>query len=174
MKLSCGTKVVIRPLSHADGPALIRGLERLSPRSKIQRFLHPRKTFTADELAYLTSPSDSHLALGLALVQDDGGEGTEIGVARCVRDPAEADLGEVAVVLADEWHHKGGATLLLSDLARRAWQVGIRRWQAFYLPENEAIRRTLSRLGELEKHARLGFGMEESIYRLKPPEGERP
>ncbi|MGH8047194.1 MAG: GNAT family N-acetyltransferase [Chthoniobacterales bacterium] len=169
--LTGGTHAVTRPITPADGAALTRGLHRLSPRGHAYRFLHYRKRFTEAELDYLTHCDFvDHIALILALLDADGNETDQVGVARCIRTQDDPQLAEVAIVLVDECQRLGGGTALIQHLAQLAWRAGIRRWQAFTLEENAAILKLLDRVGtEISRHA-LGSGTAETIHELHPPD----
>lgn len=162
--------MLARPIRHDDDVALTEGIKRLSPSGQVHRFLQQRQGFTPEELHYLTHcDMKDHIAMMLAVI--DGGE-TEldrVGVARSVRDKDDAELAEVAIVLVDEWQHRGGGTVLLTALAVAAWQSGIRRWQAFSLEGNPGIHKLLAHVGTVVSEKRLGHGIIETCHALHPP-----
>ena len=49
-----GETILIRSLSPDDKRLIVAGLERMSEQSRYRRFLAPKESFTAAELAYLT------------------------------------------------------------------------------------------------------------------------
>lgn len=168
--LSDGTLAVTRPITPEDGPALNRGLKRLSPSGHAYRFLHYRKQFTETELHYLTHCDFvDHIAVILALVDAEGNEIDQIGVARCIRDPENPELAEVAIVLVDEWQRHRGGTALLKRLARMAWAAGIRRWQGFSLAGNVGSEKILATCGRELSRSSLGHGVVVAYYELFPP-----
>ncbi len=165
-----GTSAITRQIRPADGAALTRGLARLSPTGHAYRFLQYRKRFTEPELHYLTHCDFvDHIALILAILDRDGREIDQVGVARCIRTKEDPQLAEVAIVLVDEWQRHGGGDALLRHLARLAWDAGIRRWLAFSLEDNIAAPRLLARRGDLVSERRAGSGAVETIYALHPP-----
>ncbi len=165
-----GTSALVRPIGPADAPFLQRGLQRLSETSNAYRFLHYRGRFSDADLHYLTHCDFvNHLAAILAILDDKGREIDEVGVARCIRSKTEPDLAEVAIVLVDDWHGLGGGRALLHYLAKLAWEVDIRRWQAFSFPENVAIARLLDTVGERSSAHPSGHGTVMSIHALHPP-----
>lgn len=165
--LSCGTTVSARPIRPGDGPSLQCGLKRLSPQGNVYRFLQHRKTFTEQELHYLTHCDNiDHFARILAVVDADGREVDAIGVARFVRDQSDPELAEVAIVLVDEWQGRGGGTILLGALAADAWKAGIRRWHGPIFAENTVSRKLLSKFGRLLE-AR-GREIRDETYELRP------
>src|SRR3954470_1476559 len=94
--LADGSRIVMRPIEPGDRPLLVDGLARLSERSRRQRFLGPRDTFTSGELDYLVDV-DHHDHE--ALVALDLSTGALVGVARYVR--LEARRAELALTVAD-------------------------------------------------------------------------
>src|SRR4051794_1367788 len=120
-RLRDGEPILIRPIRPEDREELAAGMERLSPESRYRRFFTPTSGLSPTELSYLTEV-DHHDHEALVAVEP----GTEhgIGVARFVRSPADDELAEVAVAVADSWHNRGVATALLARLAERAREEG--------------------------------------------------
>lgn len=171
-RLPDGTPVITRTITPGDGPSLAQGLQRLSPQGNAYRFLHYRKRFTEEELHYLTHCDFvDHIALVLAATDEKGNETDRVGVARCVRTESGSDLAEAAIVLVDDWQHRGAGTLLLRHLADLAVQAGIRRWQTLMFQENVAAERLFARVAtEIFRRAR-GFGTCEIFYALRAAPG---
>jgi RimJ/RimL family protein N-acetyltransferase len=137
-----GATVRIRPLAPADAPALLRGLEHLSPRSRYRRFLGAPR-IGPSELRYLTDVDHrDHEALGAA----DPATGEGIAVARYIREPG-GDSAEIAVTVDDAWQGRGVGTALLLQLADRARAAGIRRFTGLVLAENAPMRALMAKLG---------------------------
>lgn len=165
-----GARAVTRPVGPQDGPALARGLRRLSPQGNAYRFLHHRKRFTDQELHYLTHCDFvDHIGLVFVALDADGRECDGVGVARCIRTKSDPELAEVAIVFVDEWQRRGAGTLLLAHLAELAWQAGIRRWLACVHQGNVAAEQLLARFGTVVNHARPGHGVDQVTYALRPP-----
>jgi len=173
-RLSDGTPALTRPIRPADADALSRGLRRLSPEGHAYRFLHYHKRFTESELRYLTQCDFvDHIALILAILDEDGRELDQVGVARCIRTPADARTAEVAIVVVDEWQQRGGGGRLIAHLARLAWRAGIRRWLAYSLRENHAAPRVLAHAATAVSQRTFSDGLIETTYDL-PPSDARP
>lgn len=169
-RLADGTPAATRLIRHDDGPSLQRGLERLSETSNAYRFLHYRGRFSEADLHYLTHCDFvDHIATILAILDEQGNETDQVGVARCIRSKTEPDLAEVAIVLVDQWQHLGGGSALIGYLARLAWQAGVRRWQAFSFTENVAIHKLLATVATKVSTRPFGHGVVEAIYALHPP-----
>jgi RimJ/RimL family protein N-acetyltransferase len=139
-----GTPVCMRAIRPDDKDRLRTGFTHLSPRSVYQRFLHPLKELTFDHLRNLTE-LDFHDHVGLVLtVEEDSGERL-IALGRFVRVAPGADMAEVAFTVADEYQHRGAATLLLQSLVRFARACGIRELVAILLESNRAMFRVLEK-----------------------------
>ena len=160
VSLPDGATVVIRPIAPTDAPALLRGLEHLSPRSRYRRFLGTPRIGPA-ELRYLTDVDHrDHEALGAA----DPATGEGVGIARYIREPG-ADSAEIAVTVDDDWQGRGVGTALLVRLADRARAAGIRRFTGLILAENAPMRALMTKLGTAES-SNIGDGTVEASVRL--------
>jgi GNAT superfamily N-acetyltransferase len=167
-----GTPVIIRAIEPSDAEAMAEAFGRLSGKSRYQRFLNQVDRLTSAELEYLSRvDGDHHLALGMAVIQE--GVAVPVAIARCIRESGEPDLAEVAFVVADEWHGRGVARLLVQCLAERARAVGIRRWKAVMLAENTAARRLLEHAGSLLSRRMEGAGVVEEVRLLGCGETEK-
>jgi len=85
-----------------------------------------------------------------ALVALAPGSGQLVGVARFIRIPREPDRAETAVTVIDSWQRRGVGTVLLSELAQRASEEGIRYFTAEILAENQPMLTLIRRLGHVE------------------------
>src|ERR1700742_1913049 len=93
----------MRPIGPDDKGLLESGLPCLPPASPYQRFLTGKRTFTQRELRYLTEVDGrDHMAL---VVLD--GKDELVAVGRLVRDPAQPDTAELAIVVGDTWQRRG-------------------------------------------------------------------
>jgi RimJ/RimL family protein N-acetyltransferase len=142
--LKDGSTIHIRPIESGDHERLRRAFERLSPESRYRRFLGAVKRLNERELRYFTEVDHvNHEAL-VAIEPDDG---ELVGVARYVRGDSDAATAEVAMAVADDWHGRGVATLLLDELVERAEDAGIARFTATCLVENTSAIDILEELG---------------------------
>jgi RimJ/RimL family protein N-acetyltransferase len=81
---------------------------------------------------------------------ENGEEGQAIGVARCYREAAKTNWGEVGFIVVDDWQGSGVGTALLKELSQRCISVGIEYWKAQILGENTAAVRLLDKAGDVQ------------------------
>lgn len=147
IRLADGTGVALRPLLPGDSNLLVAGFDRLSARSRYNRFLTPVPHLTDSILAFLTSVDGfNHRAWG-ALVTEPDGSVAAAGVVRWVRtgkDPAVADM---AVTVLDDYQGRGLGGLLLDVAVLDAFASGVERFEGVVLGENISSRRMLARGG---------------------------
>ena len=136
VKLSDGSVVVIRPVQAADAPVMAEAFERLSDASRESRFLGGKPRLSTREVRTLTDiDHHDHEAVGAL----DPRDGRGLGVARYIRDAADAASAEFAITVVDEWHGRGLARELTVRLMGRARQEGIERFTATVAPNNPAV-----------------------------------
>ena len=152
---------VIRPIEPGDKERLVNGLAQLSAESIRKRFLAAKPRFTRSELRYLTEVDGrNHIAL-VALLDDE-----LIAVARCVRLPDRPDTAEMAIVVGDPWQGQGLGRELARRLADAALAVGIRRFAATMLGDNEAARRLMRTFSRRLEEGRVSGGVREVLVEL--------
>jgi RimJ/RimL family protein N-acetyltransferase len=142
-QLRDGSQVLIRQVQSTDAPLLADGFDRLSARSRQTRFLGGKKKLSAAELRYLTDV-DHHDHEALGAVNHLDGRG--VGIARYIRHAEDPQAAEIAVTIVDDWHDRGLGTELLTQLAGRARQEGIRRFTALVAADNVAMARLLQNM----------------------------
>lgn len=164
--LADGRRIGIRPIRESDRAYLEEGLTRLGPRTRWLRFQGARTHFTAAELSYLTECDGIDRLAFVAIGLDERGEEeVGVGVVRAYRDTEASDLAEVAIVVVDEWQGVGVGRNLLCILAEHCLAVGIRRWKALILSENEIALRFLATFGSISEH-QWGIGAQEVVITL--------
>ena len=146
IKLRDGSRVEIRPLEPDDRDLIADGFERLSPESRYRRFFGPMPHLQPRHLDFLTQV-DHHDHEALIAVDCESGKA--VGVARYVR--TGDDAAEPAIAVTDDWHGRGVATRLLDQLADRAREDGITRFDAPVLAGNQDAIAVLERLGNTTK-----------------------
>jgi GNAT superfamily N-acetyltransferase len=140
-----GDRVLIRPI-RADDKQWLTGLfDHLSPESRYRRFFSPMKDLRDSQLHYHTEV-DHHKHE--ALVASDPATGAGLGVARFIRLDSDPTVAEVAVTVIDDWQGRGLGTELLHELADRAREEGIERFNAMVLDGNRPMVELLRELGD--------------------------
>jgi acetyl coenzyme A synthetase (ADP forming)-like protein len=132
-----GSTLRLRPPRRSDTDALVAFFERLSERSRYQRF-HGLQTVDASLVERYLDPDWSEGGSLVGLLADDDGRERIVGLAEYVRlrDPASA---EIAFTVADELQGRGVATRLLEQLVPRAASAGIEQFVAEVMSANNAM-----------------------------------
>ena len=138
-----GARLVLHAVTAKDRACIARGFERLSPASRLSRFLTPMSRLDGALLDYLTAiDGRRHLAVAAATDAEE-----PVGLARCVRLSDEPEVAEVAVTVMDGWQRRGVAPLLVSQLARWADAVAIRTFRALFGYDNRAVAKLIAAAG---------------------------
>ncbi len=162
--LPSGTSLLIRPIEPGDKDRLVNGLRQLSEESIRKRFLAAKPRFSSSELRYLTEVDGiNHIAL-VAVLEDDPDQ--LVAVARCVRLPDRPGTAEMAIVVGDPWQGQGLGRALVHALADEAVAVGIRRFAATMLGDNEAARRLMRTFSARLAEAPISGGLREVLVDL--------
>jgi acetyl coenzyme A synthetase (ADP forming)-like protein len=132
-----GSTLRLRAPGPDDADALLAFFERLSDRSRYQRF-HGTRRVDAAFVAHYLDPDWSERGALVGAVADEGGGEQIVALAEWVR-LRDRSAAEIAFTVADELQGRGAATRLLEQLAPRAAQAGIERFLAVVLPENKAM-----------------------------------
>jgi protein lysine acetyltransferase len=157
-----GTGVSLRPVGPGDRDGLAALFARLTPESRYQRFLSPKRELTPRELTFFTDIDHLNHEAVAAIDQRDN---SIVGVARYVRDADRPAAAELAIEVADAFQRKGIGTALTSLTIEHAHANGLTSLTATTLWENHAARRLLrhhgfrarqSRGGEIEHELKLG------------------
>jgi len=145
VSLRDGTRVLLRPMRPEDVELEKRFVDRLSERSRFQRFMQHLPQLPPKMLARFTQ-LDYDRELALVAVY----EGEFIAVGRFAPN-LDGETAEFALVVADAWQGRGLGRLLLTRLREEARKAG---YQALYGNIMQANREML----ELAYH--LGFVQE--------------
>lgn len=145
-RLPDGATIQIRHVLPDDRGLFLAAWERLSPETRYRRFLGPKTELSEVELDFYTQvDGHDHIAIG-ALLLGEGGEPTEgIAVARIVRSSVEPYVGELGIVVVDDWQGKGVGGAVMLRLLKMAQAEDIRRVRAYAWSGNESIERLLRR-----------------------------
>src|SRR4051794_36483610 len=141
--LKDGTPIIVRPVAVSDRHLLEEGFQRLSERSRYQRFFRVIERLRDGELDFfVTVDHDEHEAVG-ALAEDGS---TGLGIARYIRLAPHSPAAEVAIVVADDAQGTGVGRVLMGALAERARANGVQRFVARTGAGNRPFRRLAERL----------------------------
>jgi RimJ/RimL family protein N-acetyltransferase len=145
VRLRSGDLVRIRPIHDSDAYELKRAFALMSEESQYSRFLTGTPRLTDSQATYFTAIDHVGHEAYVAHSPDD--ETYIIGVARFVRYASAPEDAELAITVADSWHGRGLATALLRVLTERAVAVGVKRFRAEMMADNEAVLRLLRSAG---------------------------
>jgi acyl-CoA synthetase (NDP forming)/GNAT superfamily N-acetyltransferase len=139
--LSDGTTVRIRQAGPADHDAVLALYEAMSPDNLRLRFftLSPVSARWAADRATGPGPPGHR-----TLVAEHAGR--LLGLAEYDGPPGDT-TADVALAVADDWHHRGVATLLLEHLADAARGAGVTAFTADALAENHEVLKVFHDLG---------------------------
>lgn len=145
-KLLAAGKLRMRSISTADAERLASGFERLSSRSRRQRFFHVVNALSRDDLAALVNVDGRrHVAVGIFERDSKGEDGDAIAVARYYLLDDEPQVADVAVAVVDEYQRQGLGTRLLQTLLTTAIANGVTRLKFEVLSDNRAVRKLMDR-----------------------------
>lgn len=143
--LDDGRRVLLRPLIHGDIDLDRRFIEGLSPTARRNRFLGNIER-PSEALLEQLADVDQRRRLALIAVLADVESTEPLGVARYAFDGA-GDSAEMAIAVADEWHHHGIGRALLEKLIAVARENGVRRLYSVDSSENFEMAALMKELG---------------------------
>ena len=165
VRIRSGDLVRIRPIRDSDAYELQRAFALMSERSQYSRFLTGTPRLTDRQAAYFTAIDHVGHEAYVAHSADDPDH--IVGVARFIRYASAPDDAELAITVADSWHGRGLATALLRVLGERAVEVGVRRFRAEMMADNEAVLRLLRGAGMTDET--VSGGLASGTIELAPP-----
>ena len=110
-----GSRVSIRPIRPDDKAALGAFFDGLSAHSKHLLFLGGIAHLRDADLERICAPDLAKAMAYVAAATAPSGERL-VGICRYASSQAPCDEAEISVAVADDWQHKGLATLLLKRL----------------------------------------------------------
>jgi RimJ/RimL family protein N-acetyltransferase len=132
-----GTRISLRQVRAEDRDRLAALFARLSPQSRYWRFLSPKRELTVTDLIYFTDVDHHNHE---AVVAVDPRDDSIVGIARYVRDTAQAGVAEVAIEVADAFQRMGIGTALADLTMQYAHANGLRLLTATAPTMGEACR----------------------------------
>jgi RimJ/RimL family protein N-acetyltransferase len=169
--LSDQRRLSIRPL-RPDEQGPVRELDaRLSNRTRYLRFLSPLPALP-DSLLRLLASVDYRRRLSLIAEVDADGRREVIALGSF--GSLDSETAEVALVVSDDWQHRGIGTILARQVMRAAEDRGFGKFVAHVLWDNTVMRRLLKRVGHIVS-SRTAFGIAEVTFiRRMSSENEPP
>jgi acetyltransferase len=163
--MSDGTPVIIRPIRPEDEPLMVKFHETLSERSVYFRYFHAMRLTQRIAHERLTRICFIDYAREMALVvlRKDPQAGSEeiLAVGRLIKLHGTRD-GEFAVLVSDNWHHRGLGNELLKRLLEIGRHEKLTRIFGDILQDNRDMLRVCDKLG-FRRH----YLMEEGVVRAE-------
>jgi acetyltransferase len=152
-RLSDGTEVSIRPIRPEDEPLIVELHRKLSERSVRLRYFQPLQLDqrTAHDRLIRVCFNDYDRELALIVERRDSAGAQILAVGRLSKVPGRG-WAEFALVIDDEWQHRGLGTELLKRLVQIGRDEKVAAITGDILPENVAMRRICERLGFRLEH----------------------
>jgi acetyltransferase len=155
-KMQDGTPVTIRPIRPEDEPLMVRFHETLSERSVYFRYFHAMRLTQRIAHERLTRICfiDYEREMALVVLRKDQitGEQEILGVGRLIKIHGTRE-GEFAILVSDNWHHRGLGVELLKRLVNIGREEKLVRIFGEILPENRDMLRVCDKLGFRRRHS---------------------
>lgn len=144
-QLPDGTDLTIRPIRPEDADIEQAFVRNLSEEARYFRFIQNLPELTPTMLVRFTQIDyDREMAL-IAVTQQDEQE-IELGVARYAINP-DGESCEFALVISDQWQHRGIAHRLMNSLMTAARARGLKMMQGEVLSNNHNMLKLMKKLG---------------------------
>ena len=138
-------EITVRPIKPEDAELEIDFVRRLSPETKYLRFMNTMRELPPAMVARLTQIDYDREMAFVATKEEDGKE-VEIGVARYAVNP-DGETCEFAIVVAEDWQHRGLARRLMGVLIETARNRGLNAMTGLFLSNNDRMLKFVSSLG---------------------------
>ena len=140
-----GPEVTLRPIRPEDAEMEQAFVKRLSAETRYFRFMDTLRELTPQMLVRFTQIDYDREMAFIATAPHAGGV-KEIGVCRYITNP-DGETCEFALVVADEWHHRGLGSRMMRELIQAARERGLRSMIGHVLTENRGMLALCTRLG---------------------------
>lgn len=151
LQLPDGSNIIIRPIRPEDAEIEQSFVQSLSAETKYFRFMQALHELTPQMLVRFTQ-IDYDLEMALIAVVHNRDEEIQIGVARYTINP-DSKSCEFAVVIADEWHHKGLGFRLMEHLMEIAKARDLTDMEGEVLANNKEMLKLAKKLGFVIKES---------------------
>jgi len=164
VRLTDGTRIVIREIRPSDRELLVHSRARYSEETMRRRFLGPKPQLSNAELRYLTEvDGEDHYALVAVPLEDLD---TIVATGRFVRLPEDPTTAETAIVVADDHQRRGLGKRLAIMLADAARDRDVQRFTAAMLSDNEPALRLMRTLDDRLRAGPHDHGVREVVTHL--------
>jgi GNAT superfamily N-acetyltransferase len=154
-----GSVVRLFAMNAQHGACLLRGFERLSPRSRYMRFMTGGARLGAEAVRYLTDvDGQRHFAIAAQVL--DGAGGAPAGVARIVQVADAPERVEAAITVVDAFQQQGLGAALAERMVEAARERGYHALVADALAENRPVLKLMQRGGRKPRMRRRGSAIE--------------
>ncbi len=144
-QLRDGTMLTIRPIRAEDAEMTQNFVRNLSPESRFLRFMSSVSELNPEVLARLTQIDYSReMAFVATAVQDDCER--EVAVSRYSTLPDNQSC-EFALVVADDWQHRGVGFKMMTVLLEHASSRGLKRMEGEVLASNTGMLTLMNEIG---------------------------
>ncbi len=133
-----GLNIIIRPIRPEDAKMEMDFVQNLSDRSRYLRFMNSMQTLTPEMLSRFTQIDYDREMAFIATTEDQHEQTIEIGVTRYTTNP-DGKSCEMAIVVRDDYQHKGVGALLLKSLIKHAKAKGLHQMEGEVLTENQGM-----------------------------------
>ncbi|MCE1185380.1 GNAT family N-acetyltransferase [Zoogloea sp.] len=138
-------EITIRPIKPEDAELEVEFVRKLSPETKYLRFMNTMRELPPAMVARLTQIDyDREMAFVATIEEND--EEVEIGVCRYAVNP-DGESCEFAIVVAEDWQHRGLARRLMGVLIETARNRGLHAMTGIFLSNNERMLKFVQSLG---------------------------
>lgn len=160
-----GKTLTIRPIKPDDASLEQDFIQHLSPKSRYLRFMEQMHELSSVMLVRLTQ-IDYDVEMALVATETENHREKIIGIARYYMN-SDMETAEFALVVTDEWQHKGVGTALMNALEAIAKVRGIKKMTGVVLAQNTTM------LGLMKKLQFTIAGAEDPTVKMVTKELER-
>ena len=139
-------EITVRPIKPEDAELEIEFVRKLSPETKYLRFMNTMRELPPAMVARLTQIDYDREMAFVAIIPDENGNEVEIGVCRYAVNP-DGETCEFAIVVAEDWQHRGLARRLMGVLIETARNRGLQAMTGIFLSNNDRMLKFVSSLG---------------------------
>lgn len=144
-KLNDGSRVLIRPIRPEDRERESDLIKRLSPEARYLRFLGTMREASPMLLDQLMKV-DYHNTMAFVALAHENGVLREVGVSRYGASDNDQHC-ECAITVADDWHQRGLAVILMRHLIDMARRNGFRQMYSIEATDNGPMHELAHYLG---------------------------